>query len=77
MSRPNILFKIDVTRIDKDRLYASEKTGAKYLEGIIIFTGKKDQYGNEAIVVESVSKAERDQGVQGTILGNAKEQRGR
>ena len=63
--------RIDVSKIDKDRLYKGEK--GTYLDcTTFIDTENKDQYDNNGFISESVSKEERDQNVQGTILGNVK-----
>ena len=64
-----IVAKIDVTKIDKAKLFAG-KNGAKYLD--ICLIDRADDYGNSHMVVQSVSKEERAQGVRGAILGNAK-----
>lgn len=67
-----IQLKIDVTKIDKNRLFKSDKTGAIYLDATLMLKEQDDQYGNRGMIVESVSKEERMQGVRGNILGNAK-----
>lgn len=63
--------KIDVTKIEKARLFAG-KGGAKYLDVVILMRDDPDQYGNRGMIVQSVSKEERAQGVRGPILGNIK-----
>ena len=60
--------KIDVTKIDKKRLYKGQK--GTYLNGLIVLRDGKDKYGNDGFISESVSKEERESGVKGTILGN-------
>jgi len=65
-----IVLKIDVTKIDKSRLFEG-KNGAKYLDAILWETND-DQYGNSHRIVQSVSKEERLAGVKGAIIGNAK-----
>jgi hypothetical protein len=62
--------KIDVTKIDKDRLYKG-KSGT-YLDAIVFLKDETDQYGNNGMITQSVSKEEREAGVRGSILGNAK-----
>ena len=62
--------KIDVTKINKQRLYAGKK--GKYLSIAIFLTEEDDQYGNRGMIVESVSKEERMEGTQGAILGNVR-----
>lgn len=64
-----ISVQIDVTKIDKKRLYQGKK--GNYLNAIVVL-GEEDQYGNHGFISESVSKEEREQGVKGTILGNVK-----
>ena len=67
-----IKVKIDVTKIDKSKLFAG-KMGAKYLDCTLLENKiGTDQYGNNFMVVQDVSKAEREQGIKGAILGNAK-----
>ena len=63
--------KIDVTKIDKARLFQG-KTGARYLDIALIET-PNNQYGDSHMIVQSVSKEEREAGVKGNILGNIKE----
>lgn len=63
--------RIDVKKIEKARLYQGEK--GTYLDlTTFIDTEQKDQYGNNGFISQSTSKAERDQGVQTTILGNVR-----
>jgi len=63
-----ITLKIDVLKIDKDRLYKGEK--GTYLSCVLIPT-PNSEYG-DYMIVESVTKEERESGTKGTILGNAK-----
>lgn len=70
-SMKTIAAKIDVTKIDKNRLFQG-KNGAKYLDVILIEKDGQDQYGNNFMVVQGVSKEEREQGIKGAILGNGK-----
>lgn len=62
--------KIDVTKIDKNRLYAGKK--GTYLDVIIMLNDEVDEYGNNGMITQSVSKEERLSGVKGNILGNVK-----
>lgn len=66
-----IKVKIDVTKIDKARLFAG-KNGAKYLDCTLLGKDEPDQYGNDFMIVQDVSKEERLAGTKGAILGNAK-----
>jgi hypothetical protein len=61
--------KIDVTKIDKSRLYKGEK--GKYLSFVLIET-PNNTFGNDYMIIESISKAEKEAGIKGRILGNAK-----
>lgn len=66
-----ISLRIDVTKIEKHRLY----TGAKgtYLDAtLFVDVNTPDQYGNNGMITQTVSKDERAQGVAGNILGNVK-----
>jgi hypothetical protein len=62
--------KIDVTKIDKDRLFKGEK--GTYLDlTTFIDTENKDQYGNNGFISQSLTKEERHAGAPHTpILGN-------
>lgn len=64
-----ITARIDVTKIDKSRLYKGQK--GTYLDICLIET-PDSRYGDSHMVVQAVSKEEREQGVKGNILGNAK-----
>lgn len=59
--------KIDVTKIDKNRLFKGKK--GTYLDIVII--EKANQYG-DGMIIQSVSEEERKSGKQGTIIGNIK-----
>ena len=65
-----ITLKINVSRIDKTHLHQGEK--GKYLD-LVLFPNKTgpDKNGNTHIVMQSISKEQRDAGVKGAILGNA------
>lgn len=64
--------KIDVTKIDKARLFIG-KTGAKYLDCTLLESRDgADKYGNHFMIVQDVSKEERLAGTRGAIIGNAK-----
>ena len=62
--------KIDVTKIDKSRLFRGEK--GTYLNFSIILKDEKDHYGYDGFVVQDITKEEREEGKQGAILGNVK-----
>ena len=63
--------KLDVTKIDKERLYKGEK--GTYLDlTTFVDTAEQDQYENNGFISQSVDKEEREKGVQTPILGNVK-----
>jgi len=63
-----INLKIDVTKITKSRLYKGEK--GTYLNCALIPTPNSEH--SDYMITEDVSKEERESGVKGVILGNAK-----
>ncbi len=63
-----ILAKIDVSKIDKARLYKGAK--GTYLDLVIV--EKRSDYGDDFMICQSVSKDERQKGIKGAILGNGK-----
>jgi len=64
-----IKIKIDVSKIDKNRLFKGKQ--GTYLNAVLIET-PTNQYGDSHMIVEDVSKEEREKGIKGNILGNAK-----
>ena len=63
--------RIDVTKIDKEKLYKGAK--GTYLDvTTFIDTDTPDQYGNNGMVTQSTTQEEREAGVKGAILGNNK-----
>ena len=66
-----VSLKIDVTKIDKARLFPGAK--GTYLDAtVFIDVDNPDQYGNNGMITQSVSKEEREAGTKGAILGNSK-----
>jgi hypothetical protein len=66
-----VSIKIDVTKIDKARLFKGEK--GTYLDlTTFIDTDNPGQYGDHGFISQSVSKEEKAQKVQTPILGNCK-----
>lgn len=61
---------IDVTKIDKSRLYKGKK--GTYLKVSIFLKDQPDQYDNDGFIKEEPTKEERERGVNTTILGNVK-----
>lgn len=63
--------RIDVTKIDKARLYKGAK--GTYLDlTTFVDTDNKDQYDNNGFVSHSQTKEEREAGEKTPILGNVK-----
>lgn len=70
MAKQIIQLKIDVSKISKERLYKGKK--GTYLTAAVILNDEPDEYGNDGMIIEQISKEEREAGHKGTILGNAK-----
>jgi len=71
MAKLGISIRIDVSKIDKDRLYKGAK--GTYLDlTTFIDPNTADQYDNHGFISQSVTKEERDQSVRTPILGNCK-----
>lgn len=64
-----IKVKLNLSKINKDRIFTSEK-GNKFLN-IILKETPGGQYG-DWIVTEDVKKEDRENGIKGNILGNGK-----
>jgi hypothetical protein len=63
--------RIDVTKIDKERLYKGEK--GTYLDlTTFVDTVEQDQYENNGFISQSLTKEEREAKAQTPILGNVK-----
>jgi len=70
MSKIGVSLKIAVNKIDKERLFKGKNT---YLDAtIFIDLDAADQYGNHGMITQDVTKAEKDAGERGAILGNGK-----
>lgn len=66
-----VSLKIDVTKIEKARLFQGKK--GTYLDAtVFVDVDEKDQYDNNGMITQDVSKEEKDNGAQGPILGNCK-----
>lgn len=66
-----IRIKLDVSKIDKQRLFKGEK--GTYLDATaFVDLDQPDQYGNSGMITQDVTKQEKDAGQQGAILGNTK-----
>ena len=64
-----IRLKIDVTKIEKDRLFKGEK--GTYLDVVLIET-PDSKYGDDFVAKQDITKEERGLGVQAPIIGNAR-----
>lgn len=67
-----VSIKIDLSKIDKSRIFESQKTGAKYLDITGVLTDTPDQYENNGFVKQNTTKEEREAGVKLPIVGNFK-----
>lgn len=66
-----ISIKIDVTKIDKSRIFVGKQ--GKYIDlTTFIDTANPSEYGDHGFIAQSVSKEEKANGVQTQILGNTK-----
>jgi len=66
-----ISVRIDVTKIDKSRLYKGAK--GTYLDlTTFVDTAVSDQYENNGFVSQTLTKEERESKIQTPILGNVK-----
>jgi hypothetical protein len=66
-----VSLKIDVTKIDKEKLYKGAK--GTYLDATaFIDLDNQSQYGDNGMITQSLSKEERQAGRKGEILGNTK-----
>lgn len=69
MATLGVRLKLDVTKIEKARLFKGQK--GTYLDAtVFVDTGDADQYGNHGMITQDVSKEEREAGTRGPILGN-------
>jgi hypothetical protein len=71
MGKIALSLKINVSQIDKARLFSGQK--GTYLDAtIFVDLDQLDQYGNSGMITQDVTKDEKQQGVKGNILGNGK-----
>jgi|TARA_R110000803_G_scaffold75942_1_gene140301 hypothetical protein len=71
MSKIGISLKIDVSKIDKNRLFKGSK--GVYLDATaFVDLDDLDQYGNSGMITQDVTKEEKQSGTKGPILGNSK-----
>jgi hypothetical protein len=67
-----VSIKIDLSKIDENRVFHSIKTGARYLDITGVLTDTPDQYENNGFVKQNITKDEREAGVKLPIIGNFK-----
>lgn len=71
MSKIGISIKLDVSKIDKARLFKGAK--GIYLDATaFVDLDELDQYGNSGMITQDVTKEEKESGTKGAILGNTK-----
>ena len=69
MSKIGVKIKLNVSNIDKDKLFRGKK--GIYLDAtVFIDIDQKDQYDNNGMITQDVKKEEKDAGIKGNILGN-------
>jgi hypothetical protein len=71
MGKIALSLKINVSQIDKARLFVGQK-GAYLDATIFVDLSELDQYGNSGMITQDVTKEEKQQGIKGNILGNGK-----
>ena len=64
----NVNLKLDVTKIDKDRLFHAQETGRIYLDAVLIATPKAKY--SDFVILQSITKEEREKGMESPILGD-------
>lgn len=61
MSKIGVSLKIDISKIDKNRLFSGKK--GTYLDAtVFIDIDQLDQYGNSGMITQDVSKEEKTAG---------------
>ena len=68
-----IKLQVNLGKVDKELIYVG-KTGTKYLNMFLRENrGGRDQYDNDGMIIQEVSKEQREAGVKGPIIGNYKD----
>jgi len=71
MTTLGISIKINLSKIDKSRIFKGKK--GSYIDlTTFVDTEQTDEYDNHGFISQSVSKEEREQNIQTPILGNCK-----
>lgn len=71
MAKIGVSLNLNVSKIDKERLFRGEK-GVYCDATVFIDLDQLDQYGNSGMITQDVTKDEKQNGVKGNILGNCK-----
>lgn len=71
MSKVGVGLRLDVSKIDKERLYRGAK--GTYLDAtVFVDLDEKDQYDQSGMITQDVTKEEKEKGEKGAILGNCR-----
>ena len=65
-----IAIKIDRKKLVEELIFKAQ-SGAEYIDAVLM-PSKDSKYGDSHFIVQSVSKADREAGKRGPIIGNAK-----
>jgi hypothetical protein len=65
-----LLFQINLNKIDKTKLYKTDK--GIYLSGAVIIKDENDQYGNCGFITQNVKDKEDKSETKNPIIGNVK-----
>lgn len=71
MRKVGINFSINLSKIDNSKVFEGKK--GKYLDlTTFINLDQQDEYGKNGFITQSISKEEREKGIQMPIIGNNK-----
>lgn len=70
MSRQLVRLSINLDQIDLTKIIPGKK--GQYIDATLFLNDAPDQYGNHGFIAQSVSKEDREAGIRGPIIGNAK-----
>lgn len=65
-----LLFQINLNKIDKSKLYKTDK--GIYLSGAVIIKDENDQYGNCGFITQNVKDKDDKSEAKNPIIGNVK-----
>ena len=69
---PNLILKIDVTKLKKEWLFRSTKSAAVYADLVLYENDAPDEYGNTHAIKQNPNKEGRERGEKGHYVGNGK-----